>query len=456
MYPLCTFSLIWKVVVSLKLNLANLIKDRLDNKIIYVLLDGIGDLPHPDLNELTPLESAITPNMDRIARNGISGQVMSVGEGIAPQSDIAVFNMLGYNFKDKDYVGRGVVECLGCNIDFKNGDLALRGNFATIDTNKKIIDRRAGRIISRADSLEICNLINKNIRIFDDLQITMEPTIGHRVILRFRKKDQVLGENITNTDPAYDKIDGIGIAKSSPTNELYVADSIYGDEDSKPSANIVNSFSDQTIQLLNDCAVNTRRVNQGLMPINCILLRDAGNRYPQVQPINEKYNLDFASLVDMPVEIGISKILGIKSYKAGEPDEYELKSKTLLDNIKNHDFFYVHIKGPDEFGHDGDAKGKKKNIEEIDKYFFKPLEKGIDEFKDMDVNFIISGDHSTPCSKKSHTDDPIPLLVSGKNIKNDGTSRFTETYSKKGKIGKILGYQVIERSLQYLYPVIDK
>lgn len=428
----------------------------MDNKIIYVLLDGIGDLPHPDLNELTPLESAITPNLDKIARNGISGQVMSVGEGIAPQSDIAVFNMLGYNFKNKDYVGRGVVECLGCNIDFKNGDLALRGNFATIDTSKKIIDRRAGRIISKADSLEICNLINKNIRIFDDLQITIEPTIGHRVIVRFRKKDKVLGENITNTDPAYDKIDGIGIAKSGSTNDLYVADSQYGDEESKTSANIVNSFSDQTIQLLNGCAVNTRRVNQGLLPINCILLRDAGNRYPHVQPINVKYKLDFASLVDMPVEIGISKILGIKSYKAGEPDEYELKSKTLLDNIKNHDFFYVHIKGPDEFGHDGDAKGKKKNIEEIDKNFFGTLERGIDDFKDICVNFIISGDHSTPCSKKSHTDDPIPLLVSGKNIENDGTSRFTETYSKKGIIGKILGYKVIERSLQYIYPVIDK
>jgi len=428
----------------------------LNSKIVYVLLDGIGDLPHPELNELTPLESAITPNLDRIARNGISGQVMSVGEGIAPQSDIAVFNMLGYNFKDKDYVGRGVVECLGCNIDFKSGDLALRGNFATIDSNKKIIDRRAGRIISKQDSIEVCNLINKNIRISADLEITIEPTIGHRVILHFRKKDKVLGENITNTDPAYDKIDGIGIAKSTSTNELYVADSQYNDEVSRPSANIVNSFSDQTIRLLNNCDVNTRRANNGLLPINSILLRDAGNRYPHVQPINEKYGLDFASLVDMPVEIGISKILGIKSYEAGKPDEYELKSETLLNNIKNHDFFYVHIKGPDEFGHDGDAKGKKKNIEEIDKYFFKNLGEGIKDFKDMDVNFIISGDHSTPCIKKSHTDDPIPLLVSGKNIKTDGTSRFTESYSKKGKIGKILGYKVIEQSLHYLNPVIDK
>jgi 2,3-bisphosphoglycerate-independent phosphoglycerate mutase len=421
----------------------------LNNKVIYVLLDGIGDLPHPDLDNLTPLEAANTPNIDKIAQNGISGQVTSVGKGIAPQSDIAVFNMLGYNFEDKDYVGRGVVECLGCNIDFKDGDLALRGNFATIDLNKKIVDRRAGRIISKEDAIEICDLINKNVKI-KDIGIYIKPTIGHRVILNFRKKDCVLGENITNTDPAYDKINGIGVAKSNSGKEIYIADSNHIDENSKPSAEIVNTFSDLVIKLLNDCEVNSRRINKGLLPINSILLRDAGNRYPHIQPINEKYHLNFASLVDMPVEIGISKILGIASYEAGSPNDYELKAKTLLDIMKDHDFFYVHIKGPDEFGHDGDAKGKKNNIEEIDKHFFKPLQKGINLLKDLNVSFIISGDHSTPCIKKAHTDDPIPIVISGKNIENDGTDRFTESYSSKGKLGKILGYQVIERSLNIL------
>ncbi len=418
------------------------------NKIIYVLLDGVGDLPHPDLNDLTPLEAAITPNLDKIARKGISGQVSSVGEGIAPQSDIAVFNMLGYNFKDEDYVGRGVVECFGCDINFKEGDLALRGNFATIDSNKKILDRRAGRIISEDDSKEVCSLLNKRIKMRDEIEFSVKPTIGHRVILHFKKKNGKLGENITNTDPAYDKINGIGIAKSNLKNELYITTSQYNDENSKSSAEIVNSFSDQTINLLNKCEVNTRRINSGLLPINCILLRDAGNRYPHVQPISEKYHINFASLVDMPVEIGISRILGITSYETGKPDEYDLKSKILLNIIKNHDFFYVHIKGPDEYGHDGDARGKKKNIEEIDKHFFKPLLEGIFDFKDMDINFIISGDHCTPCIKKAHTDDPIPLVISGKKINNDGTSRFTESYSRKGKIGKIRGYEVIERSIQ--------
>ena len=124
-----------------------LISTAKDLKIIYILLDGIGDLPHPDLNGLTPLEAAITPNLNSLAKNGSMGQVISVGKGVAPQSDIAVFNMLGYNFKGEKYAGRGVIEIIGSAVDFKDGDLALRGNFATLGLNTEIIDRRAGRII---------------------------------------------------------------------------------------------------------------------------------------------------------------------------------------------------------------------------------------------------------------------------------------------------------------------
>ncbi len=124
-------------------------------KIVYVLLDGVGDLPHPDLDGKTPLDAAYTPNMDRLAKNGVMGEVISVGKGIAPESDIAVFNMLGYKFQESEYVGRGVIESIGVGIDFKDGDLALRGNFSTLDENGNIIDRRAGRQIEREDAQQI-------------------------------------------------------------------------------------------------------------------------------------------------------------------------------------------------------------------------------------------------------------------------------------------------------------
>ncbi|TVP39854.1 alkaline phosphatase family protein [Candidatus Nitrosocosmicus arcticus] len=420
------------------------------SKIVYVLLDGIGDLPHPDLNYLTPLEAAYTPNLDRIARMGVSGQVVSVGDGIAPQSDIAVFNMLGYNFRDIEYFGRGVVECIGCGIDFEAGDLALRGNFATIDpTNKRILDRRAGRIVTEADSAAICDLIRKNVKI-EGVEFSIEPTIGHRVVLRFRKKGTTLGENITNTDPAYDKINGIGIALDTSKGDLYVATSEPKDGNSQLSAAVINQFSDQVIEILDNCPVNIERREKNLLAINCILLRDAGNRYPQLQSINDKYNLNFASLVDMPVEIGISQILGMKSYNAGSTDEYELKAAELLKIIDNHDVVYVHIKGPDEFGHDGNAKGKKRNIDEIDKRFFRKILEGTNTTKGLEIYFIISGDHSTPCIKKTHTGDPIPIIVSGQGIQRDATSRFTESNSKRGSLGKIYGYQVLDTALKHL------
>src|SRR5215467_1419339 len=129
--------------------------DNSDVHLIYVLLDGIGDLPHHDLKGSTPLSFAKTPNLDKIARNGSIGEVISVGKGIAPQSDIAVFNMLGYKFDNGEYVGRGVIEAIGVGIDFKSGDLALRGNFATVDNERVIIDRRAGRKIEREDAIAI-------------------------------------------------------------------------------------------------------------------------------------------------------------------------------------------------------------------------------------------------------------------------------------------------------------
>ena len=113
-------------------------------QIIYVLLDGVGDLPHPDLDGKTPLEAAKTPTLDKIASNGVIGEVISVGKGIAPESDIAVFNMLGYKFEHADYAGRGVIEAIGVGIDFKNGDLALRGNFSTLNEDL-ILMKEAGR-----------------------------------------------------------------------------------------------------------------------------------------------------------------------------------------------------------------------------------------------------------------------------------------------------------------------
>ena len=414
-------------------------------KIVYVLLDGVGDLPHPDLDGKTPLEAAVTTNMDKLAKNGIMGQVISVGKGIAPESDIAVFNMLGYKFQHSDYAGRGVIEAIGIGVDFKDGDLALRGNFATLDNEGQIIDRRAGRNIERDDAEKISKEIESGIKFSNpDASVVVAPTIGHRIIVRLRDSKQLSSE-ITNTDPAYTRVDGMGIAKAvSDFMRIEKCIPMEQTEDASNAAKLVNEFTEQSLEIMKKSDVNKQRAQKNKKLLNSILLRDAGNKYPNVKPINELHAMNFSCIVDMPVEIGISNILKMKTFNAGGLTDYEEKAKVAAQAMNAENAIYVHLKGPDEFGHDGDAIGKMKNIEEIDKRFFGTLLDNIDASK---IAIMISADHSTPCIHKGHSDDPVPLLISGDMITNDDSERFTEKEGKNGAIGLIEGADVVKTGI---------
>ena len=421
------------------------IADNNDVKIIYVLLDGVGDLPHPDLAGKTPLEAATTKNMDMLAKNGIMGQVISVGKGIAPESDIAVFNMLGYKFQHSDYAGRGVIEAIGIGIDFKDGDLALRGNFATLDDEGKIIDRRAGRRIEREDVEKISKEIEKEIKFSNpNTTVAVAPTVGHRVTVRLRDS-KPLSSEISNTDPAYARIDGMGIAKAvSDFMKIEKCIPLEQTENAANAANLVNEFTKQSLEIMKKSDVNKQRSQKNKKLLNSILLRDAGNKYPNVKPINDLHSMNFSCIVDMPVEIGISNILKMKAFNAGGLTDYEEKARVAAQAMETENAIYVHLKGPDEFGHDGDAIGKMKNIEEIDERFFGTLLDHVDVSK---IAIMISADHSTPSIHKGHSDDPVPLLISGNMITNDDTQRFTETEAKKGAIGLIDGVQVVKTGI---------
>ena len=409
------------------------------------MLDGVGDLPHPDLAGKTPLEAATTKNMDMLAKNGIMGQVISVGKGIAPESDIAVFNMLGYKFQHSDYAGRGVVEAIGIGIDFKDGDLALRGNFATLDNEGKIIDRRAGRKIERKDVEEISKEIEKEIKFSNpNASVVVAPTVGHRVTVRLRDS-KPLSSEISNTDPAYGRIDGMGIAKAvSDFMKIEKCIPLEQTENAISTANLVNEFTEQSLEIMKKSDVNKRRSQKNKKLLNSILLRDAGNKYPNVKPINDLHSMNFSCIVDMPVEVGISNILKMRTYNAGGLTDYEEKASVAAQAMETENAIYVHLKGPDEFGHDGDAIGKMKNIEEIDKRFFGTLLDHIDVSK---VAVMISADHSTPSIHKGHSADPVPVLISGDMITNDDTQRFTEAEAKKGAIGLIEGAQVVKTGI---------
>jgi len=409
------------------------------------LLDGVGDLPHPDLAGKTPLEAATTKNMDMLAKNGIMGQVISVGKGIAPESDIAVFNMLGYKFQHSDYAGRGVIEAIGIGIDFKDGDLALRGNFATLDDEGKIIDRRAGRRIEREDVEKISKEIEKEIKFSNpNTTVAVAPTVGHRVTVRLRD-NKPLSSEISNTDPAYARVDGMGIAKAvSDFMKIEKCIPLEQSENAANAANLVNEFTKQSLEIMKKSDVNQQRSQKNKKLLNSILLRDAGNKYPNVKPINDLHSMNFSCIVDMPVEIGISNILKMKAFNAGGLTDYEEKARVAAQAMETENAIYVHLKGPDEFGHDGDAIGKMKNIEEIDERFFGTLLDHVDVSK---IAIMISADHSTPSIHKGHSDDPVPLLISGNMITNDDTQRFTETEAKKGAIGLIDGVQVVKTGI---------
>jgi 2,3-bisphosphoglycerate-independent phosphoglycerate mutase len=342
-----------------------------------------------------------------------------------------------------------VIEGIGIGIDFKDGDLALRGNYSTLDEEGVIIDRRAGRQIEKEDADGVAKEIEEKIKFsHPNTSVVVSPTIGHRVTVRIRVDSRKLSSKITNTDPAYSNIGGMGVAKAvGDFLKIEKCLPLEETEDSKFTANLVNEFSEQSINILKESKINKRRQEQNKKQLSCILLRDAGNKLPDVIPINEKYAMKFSCIVDMPVELGISEVLKMKTFEAGGLTDYEEKARVAAKAMETQNAIYVHLKGPDEFGHDGDAVGKMKNIEEIDQRFFKTLVENIDSSK---VAIIISADHSTPCIYKGHSDDPVPILVSGDFIKNDGTTRMTEEQAKKGSIGLLQGAEVVSKSLELI------
>ena len=357
--------------------------------------------------------------------------------------------MLGYKFVHEDYVGRGVIEAIGIGIDFRDGDLALRGNFCTINDEGIITDRRAGRKIEKEDALGVSFEIERLIKFSNPkASVVVAPTIGHRVVVRIRCEGEYLSSEISNTDPAYGRIAGMGVAKAVgdyfkierclPLNES---------PNAKLSASLVNEFTEQSIAIMNKSEINKARKGKSKKLLNSILLRDAGNRFPKLTPINEMHAMKFSCIVDMPVEIGISNVLKMMTFSAGGMTDYEEKARVAAKAMETQNAIYVHIKGPDEFGHDGDAIGKMKNIEEIDKLFFGTLLDNIDTSK---VTIVISADHSTPCMYKGHSADPVPVLVSGDSIQKDGTTRFTEQEAKKGKIGLLAGADVIKTAIKLI------
>ncbi len=409
-------------------------------KVGYILLDGSSDRSVPSLNYSTPLEVANTPNLDSIARKGRLGRVITVGRGISPESDIAVFNMLGYSF-DKGYPGRGVVESIGAGLEVKDGDLALRANFATT-SGGKITDRRAGRDMTPYDSQTLQEELEK-VRL-PDAEFEFRSTIGHRAVLVIRANTPLSAE-ISNTDPGYIRVKGFGAAtKAKDVEVIQRCKPLDKSGAAKRAAELVNAFSTQAMKILDEAKVNQERRRVGKKAANMLLFRDAGSSIPKLPSFEEKHHYRGVALVEMPAEVGIAMLLKMTMVKVDDPADLAGKAKLFKREAREGTVVYAHIKGPDEFGHDGDAPGKRKNIETIDKEFFGAIR----EMPADGTTLAVSCDHATPCVLKMHSADPVPLLVTGKRTAKDASScRFTERDAKLGSMGTLAGRTVLRKIL---------
>ena len=397
----------------------------------------MGDLPIKALDNKTPLETAETPHLNTLAQNGKTGLMYTVGKEIAPESDAAVISLLGYD-PFKYSTGRGAIEAVGAGIPIKDGDVALRCNFATVREDNTLIDRRAGRTLDTNEAIELANTANQQITL-ETYPATFElkATLGHRAVLVIKSKDKPLSGKIYNSDPAYAIVNGVGVAKAKVDMSLKTVDALEATEAAKNAANLTNELITKTHELWKEHPINKKRAAEGKLKANILLTRDASSTVPKFFNINQHYNINFAALADMHTELGIAKLAGMNATLLPPPSgnlqhDYAIRVKTLIDMLPKHDCFYIHLKGPDEPGHDGDYKLKTQIITDVDKYFFGPLLKQISL---KDTLICVTSDHATPCELKIHSDTPVPLLISGDRLGNETDVKFCERECAKGNLG---------------------
>ena len=413
----------------------------LGHPILFVVLDGVGDRSTREHGNETPLESASTPTLDKFAAKGRMGMVYTVKRGVAPESDAGVFSLLSYDPSSLD-LSRGVVEALGSGIAFRDGDVALRCNFATVERGK-IVDRRAGRNVSTEEATQLVRAVNQSARLRDLTDFELKATIGHRCALVLRDKDRHLSAAISNLDPAYERKGKLTIARTDLQLPTAIPQCVPLDEstEAQATAELVNKFAASIHEVLENHQVNVARNARGDRPANFLLMRDAGSAVPKLETLHEKFGFSGVAVADMPVELGIAKVVGIDS-RVFTPDRslegYLSRARMAVQLLTSHDFVYVHLKGPDEPGHDGDFEGKTKAIEDIDQGFFSNL-------GDLPgIVLCVTADHSTPCMAKGHTDDPVPILIVGPGVQPDGSSRFTEACGVRGSLGTLEhGYEIM-------------
>ena len=367
-----------------------------DTKIIFLIMDGLGGLPMGGRE--TELEAANTPNLDALARKSVCGLLDPIGYGITPGSGPAHFALFGYD-PVRNNIGRGILEGAGIDFPMTDRDLLIRINFATIDKEGVVIDRRAGRIDNETNR-RICGKLQDNIRKISDVEIIFEPVREHRALLVLRGDG--LREEMQETDPQRTGCPPL------PPNALV------------PEAQ-------ETAILLQKLIDKAREVLADEPKANMLLLRGY-SRYRRFPYISERFGLNALAIASYPMYRGIARLLGMVI--GPQPATIQEEITALRENYMKYDFFFVHIKPTDSRGEDGNFDAKVKVIEDVDSLI--PLVTDLNP----DV-LVVTGDHSTPAALASHSWHPLPALLYSATCRPDRVERFGERDCICGGLGRM-------------------
>jgi 2,3-bisphosphoglycerate-independent phosphoglycerate mutase len=366
-----------------------------ESKIILLVMDGLGGLSR-ESDGLTELEAARTPVLDRLATEGAVGQTIPIGPGITPGSGPSHLSLFGYDPIECE-VGRGVLEATGIGMDIELGDIAARGNFATLDTEGKITDRRAGRLPTE-ESKPLVEKLNQ-IKI-PDVTVEVRTVKEYRFAVVMRGDD--LHPEIDDTDP---QMTGV---KPDPAKAL------------EPQAQ-------RTAKLFQTWIEEARQVLKDQPKANGFTMRGFSTD-PKLPKFEDVYGLEAACIAVYPMYKGVSKLVGMKIYDfQGDQPEDEFREVARL--WDEHNFFFVHIKKTDSMGEDGNFDGKAKIIESVDAALPALLELQPDVL-------AVTGDHSTPSRMRQHSWHPVPFLLwAPDTIRTDAATAFGETACASGGLG---------------------
>lgn len=405
-------------------------------KIYMVILDGAADRKIKELENKTPLEAASTPALNYLASNSKQSMIKIIDENICPESDSGAMALLSYD-PLLYYPGRGTLEGLGTGfIPDGYNFAAFRVNYASYNEKEHILDRRTKRGLSDEELQELSTAISEGIDLKEKFNVDFKlmSFAHHRGILCLFSKSIKLSGNISNTDPGFKKNGFFGYPVKNyipyPEESCPLDDS----DEAALTAEIINYFQEQANAILTNHIVNKRRRAEGKLPANYLLIRDGGGNPPTFKSFFDKFGFSLSMYGQLPAEKAIADLIGANfNYSKGldlQIDRSFLESAEEMLIQDSSDMVFIHLKGPDEPGHDGLPKKKVEAIEIIDKYFISKLVK---DLNDDDI-VIVTCDHSTPCELGIHSTDEVPLMIYSNKLESDNLSKFSENNAALGSL----------------------